>query len=126
MEHEMIDEYNKKGEKLGIIDKAVAHEKGILHKAVHVWVVNKNGEILIQHRCAQKKLYPNYWDCSFAGHIGAGESSIDAVLREGSEEIGIKVDTNNLEFIGTVKEMLNYENIKSNEFVDIYLLKQDF
>lgn len=123
---EIIDEYNSRGEKIGVIDKDIAHEKGLWHKSVHVWLINSNNEILLQYRCAEKKLYPNTWDCSFAGHISTGESSIQAVQREGKEEIGIDVDLDNLTFILTNREKLKYESINSNEFVDIFILKQDF
>lgn len=126
MEYEMIDKYNKRGEKIGIVDKADAHKKGLWHRSVHVWVINDNNEILLQYRCKDKKLYPDTWDCSFAGHVGAKESSIDAVLREGKEEIGIDVDLDNLEYILTNRENLVYDDINSNEFVDIYILRQNF
>lgn len=125
MEHEIIDQYNKRGEKIGVIDKAVAHKKGLIHKSVHVWIINDNNEILLQQRCSDKKLYPNKWDCSFAGHIGAGESSIEGAIREGKEELGIDIDLNKLEFIMTNREILKYKDINSDEFVDIYILKQD-
>lgn len=125
MEHEIIDEYNHIGEKIGKVDKQIAHKKGLWHKAIHVWILNDKNEILLQYRCAEKKLYPNTWDCSFAGHIGAGESSIEAVLREGKEELGIDVDLEKLEYILTNREEVKYEQIQSNEFVDIYILRQN-
>lgn len=125
MEHEMIDEYNHRGERIGVIDKEVAHKKGLWHKSVHVWILNYKNEILLQYRCAEKKLYPDIWDCSFAGHIGVGESSIDAVIREGKEELGININLENLNYILTNRENLKYEQINSNEFVDIYILRQN-
>lgn len=126
MAKEMIDEYNYRGEKIGIVDKDVAHGKGLWHKSVHVWLINDKNEILLQYRCAEKKLYPNTWDCSFAGHISAGEDSIQAVLREGKEEIGIDVDLDNLNLILTNRECIKYEDIDSREFVDIFILRQNY
>ena len=126
MEHEIIDEYNLRGEKIGVVDKSIAHEKGLWHKSIHVWIINSKNQILLQYRCKDKNLYPDTWDCSFAGHITTGEDSIQSVLREGKEEIGIDVDLDKLEYIMTNKESLNYENIKSNEFVDVFMLRQDF
>ena len=125
MKHEMIDEYNTRGEKIGIVDKAVAHEKGLWHKSVHVWIINDKNEILLQYRSAEKDLYPNTWDCSFAGHIDAGESSIEAVLREGKEELDIDVNLENLQYVFTNREMFQYGQVNSNEFVDIYILRQN-
>lgn len=125
MEKEMIDEYNYRGEKIGVVDKDIAHKKGLWHKSVHVWILNDKNQILLQYRCAEKKLYPNTWDCSFAGHISAGESSIQAAQREGKEEIGIDVDLDKLNFILTNRECIKYEDINSNEFVDIFVLRQN-
>lgn len=125
MEHEIIDEYNLIGEKIGVVDKEIAHKKGLWHKAIHVWILNDKNEILLQYRCAEKKLYPNTWDCSFAGHIGVGEASVHAVVREGKEELGIDVDLEKLEYVLTNREKTKYEQIQSNEFVDIYILRQN-
>lgn len=125
MEHEMIDQYNMRGEKIGVVDKMIAHRDGLWHKSVHVWIINENGEVLLQYRCSDKSLYPDTWDASFAGHIGAGESSIEAVIREGKEELGIDVDLEKLEYIFTNKEILVYNDIDSREYVDIFILRQD-
>jgi len=126
MEHEMIDHLNEKtGEVIGVIDKAVAHRDGLWHKSVHVWVVNDNNQILLQQRCAKKKFFPNVWDVSFAGHVGAGEDAITSAIREGEEELGINLDTDKMKYLFTNKEKLSYDTIQSNEFVEIYLLMQN-
>ena len=125
MKQEMIDEYNKIGEKIGVVDKEIAHRDGLWHKTIHVWIINDKNEVLLQYRCADKKLYPNMWDTSFAGHIDAGESSIQAVIREGKEELGIDVDLEKLEFIMTMVEKVKYEQIVSNEFMDVFVLRQN-
>ena len=125
MKGEIIDEYNHMGEKIGTVDKEVAHKKGLWHKSVHVWILNNENRILIQKRCTDKKLYPNTWDASFAGHINAGENSIEALIREGKEELGIDVKIENLNYIFTNREELKYMNIESREFVDIYILRQN-
>ena len=40
MKKEMIDEYNRLGEKIGIVDKEIAHRDGLWHKAIHVLIIN--------------------------------------------------------------------------------------
>ncbi len=105
MEHEMIDQLNEEtGEVIGIVDKDIAHRDGLWHKSVHVWIVNDKNQILLQQRCAEKKFYPNVWDSSFAGHVGAGEDSITSAIREGEEELGIQVDINKMNYLFTYKE----------------------
>lgn len=126
MEHELLDMYDRFNIKRGTVYKDAAHRNGTWHKSVHVWVINDNNEVLLQKRCAQKSFFPNVWDCSFAGHVGARECSIDAVLREGKEEIGIDVDLDKLDYVFTNKEVLVDGNILSREFVDVYILRQNF
>ncbi len=46
---------------------------------VHVWCVNPHtGEMIVQKRAPDKLTNPNCWDISCAGHIEAGETSIQA------------------------------------------------
>jgi len=65
------------------------HEKGLLHRAVHVFVVNRHGELLIQKRSRFKDAHPEVWDSSVAGHLDSGEDYAAAAMRELEEEMGI-------------------------------------
>ena len=125
MKIEIIDHLDEKRNVLGTIDKITAHKKGLWHSAVRVWMLNDYNQILLQKRCADKDFFPNVWDASFAGHVSAGEDSITTVVREGYEELGINIDLLKMEYLFTNKEQLVYKDIESNEFVDVYLLKQN-
>lgn len=122
MEHELIDWYDEKGNHKGVIDKAIAHKNGLWHKSVHVWIINDKSKILMQKRCQSKKFFPSFWDCSFSGHVGAGESSLVGALREGQEEIGLKLSKKDLKFAFTIKEEFKWNDIISREFVDVYVV----
>jgi 16S rRNA (adenine1518-N6/adenine1519-N6)-dimethyltransferase len=65
------------------------HEKNLLHRAVHVFVVNRHGELLLQKRSRFKDAHPGVWDSSVAGHLDAGEDYPAAALRELEEEMGV-------------------------------------
>ena len=52
-----------------------------------------NGEILLQQRSHKKIIHPLLWDVSTAGHIDAGESFLEAALRETKEENWISSKT---------------------------------
>jgi isopentenyl-diphosphate Delta-isomerase len=65
------------------------HEKGLLHRAVHVFVFNTAGEIFIQRRSAAKDRHPLKLDSSAAGHVDPGESYEITAQRELEEELGI-------------------------------------
>ena len=122
---EIIDELNEKGEVIGAIDKDIAHREGRLHRSIHLWIINDEGEILLQRRCADKKLYPNTWDVSVGGHVSTKENSVDAVFREAKEELGVDLDIENVEYFGTVPERLKYDDIDSNELVDVFIARQN-
>ena len=104
--------------------KSEAHKNGWLHPTVHIWFYTDEGEILIQKRAKDKSSFPDLWDVSVAGHIGAGEEVINAAIRQVEEEIALSVDANDLNKIGVFKE--NFEHgteYKDNEIHHIYLCK---
>jgi isopentenyldiphosphate isomerase len=101
---EYIDVLTEEGKPIGqSVPRSEVHAKGLWHQAVHVWIINSKGEILIQKRSAIKESSPGLWDISAAGHMSAGESVLEAVHKEISEELGIKISSDDLIEIGVVK-----------------------
>ena len=89
---EYIDILNENGELTGEIrTKREVHELGLWHRAVHIWILNPKGELLLQQRAEQKENYGGYWDISAAGHVSAEETSIESALREIEEELGVEI-----------------------------------
>ncbi len=125
---EYLDILDNKGNKTGETKSyEEAHEKGHIHKAVHVWIMNSNREILIQKRQKNKKAYPGYWDISAAGHISAGQTSLEAAQRETEEELGINFPESDFKYLFSLEEhiILNNGTYINNEFQDIFLVKED-
>jgi 16S rRNA (adenine1518-N6/adenine1519-N6)-dimethyltransferase len=73
-------------------DRATIHRKNMLHRAVHILLVNNRGELLLQKRSYRKDRFPGCWDSSASGHVDAGESYVDCAARELEEEIGAKAN----------------------------------
>jgi len=67
------------------------HAQGWLHRAVHVLVFNRAGEVFLQKRSMNKDMSPGLWDSSCSGHLDAGEDYDAAAGRELQEEIGLKL-----------------------------------
>lgn len=125
---EYVDIYTRLGEKTGeVVEKTKAHELGLYHKAVHVWIVNSKGEVLIQRRNANKKVFPNMLDISFAGHISSGETTMEALLREGKEELGLDINKDCLEYLFSYrKEFVIVPNkFFENEIDEVFLYLKD-
>jgi len=68
--------------------REVVHAEGLLHRAVHVFLFNKRGEVFLQKRSRLKDTHPGKWDSSAAGHLDAGEDYDAAARRELAEELG--------------------------------------
>ena len=63
--------------------------KGEYHLVVHIWVRDSNGKFLITRRAEDKKPFPGCWECT-GGSALAGETSMEAALRETLEETGLQ------------------------------------
>lgn len=120
---ELLDIYDEKGKKLGFTaTRKEAHEKGYWHKIACVFVVNDDGNVILQRRSMLKESNPNGWTVSASGHIDAGEDDYTGALRELEEEIGIKAKKDDLKYIGTVFENYTTNLMKTTHISDIYVL----
>lgn len=85
---------------IGSAPYSEVHAKNLRHRIVHVFVINKKQEFLLQLRSQKKSTYPGFWTMSIGGHVSAGEDYIDAAIREGKEELGLIFPQNDLTFHG--------------------------
>lgn len=67
------------------------------HIVVEIFVIHKDGSILLMQRDYSKPGYPGLWESSAGGSVLKGESTIDGAKRELFEETGISVSDNELE-----------------------------
>ena len=122
---DILDEQgNKTGESRPYLE---AHEKGLIHSAVHVWIVNSKNEILIQKREKNRRFFPGHWDISSAGHVSAGQTSLEAGIREVKEELGLDIPTSKFTLICTLwtDSILNAGAFINKEFNPVYVVKAD-
>lgn len=121
MADELIDIYDENMNHLGTAMKSQAHREGLWHKAFHCWILS-HGKVWFQLRGKEKALYPNLLDVSSAGHLQAGETAKDGI-REIEEELGLKVDFNNLTKLFTAKIARDDCGICNREFCPTYVLE---
>ncbi|EGG14515.1 hypothetical protein DFA_12291 [Cavenderia fasciculata] len=126
---EYIDVMNEDGTPTGTsLPRSEIHRLGIWHKVIHVWLVDCNGDVLIQQRAANKESFASMWDISCAGHIEAGMNSRDSAIKELSEELSVHLNNQEqLEYLFTSKKKFVLHNGKylDNEIADVYLLTYD-
>ena len=97
---EYFDVLNKYGEFTNkIATREECHKNGYWHRAVYGFIINKNGDVLLQKRSANKKLWPNLWDITAGGHVVAGELGEQALIREVKEELDIDITENEVKYL---------------------------
>ena len=74
---------------IGRATRGEIHHKNLMHRAVHIFVFNFDGEIYVQRRSALKDRHSLKLDSSAAGHVDPGESYEQTASRELQEELGI-------------------------------------
>lgn len=66
-----------------------ANQSEAHHDVVAAALVRDN-KVLLCHRHPERRWYPNLWDVP-GGHIEPGEASLDALVRELREELGVGI-----------------------------------
>lgn len=79
---------NEQDEPVGTMEKLEAHQKGLLHRAFSVFVVNSNGEMLLQQRAQDKYHSGGLWTNTCCSHPLPGEDIVTASHRRLVEEMG--------------------------------------
>lgn len=106
-------------------ERELMHARGIWHREVALWIMNEQGNILLQKRAADKKLHPNKWGIC-AGHVDAGETVDEAMIRELEEELGLRVSLDELDFMFISKEQSEFPSGRKNYvFYYAYFLRTD-
>lgn len=82
---------------VGSMSKAECHDgEGVLHRAFSLFIFNPRGELLLQQRSSDKRLWPLYWSNSCCSHPRLGESMELATRRRLTQELGVVAE---LEFV---------------------------
>ena len=86
---EIFDVVNERDEVIGQQTRPEVHRLGLRHRAVHVLVFNRHGDLFLQKRSMAKDRHPGTWDSSASGHLDHGEDYDACAVRELREEIGL-------------------------------------
>src|SRR6266403_4721632 len=91
MAEEIFDVVNERDEVIGKRPRSEVHRLGLMHRATHVLVFNKRGQVFLQKRSVKKDRQPGLWDSSASGHVDSGENYDACVVRELQEELGLEL-----------------------------------
>ena len=79
---------------IGYMEKIEAHQKGLLHRAISVFILNEREEMLIQRRALSKYHTPGIWSNTACSHPRKNETVMQAADRRLFEEMGMKTTLN--------------------------------
>lgn len=85
-----------------------------LHPVIHIHIIDRFSRIYLQKRSMRKDIQPGKWDTAVGGHVSYGESLLEAVFREASEELGF------IEFNPVYLETYEFESQIEKEMVNIF------
>jgi len=119
---EYVDIIDESGKRIRSVSKKEAHEKGLFHKCVVAEVIDSHGRWLLTKQASDRQDAGQFVS-PVGGHISAGETEENALLREAGEELGIADFT--FKHIGEV--LFNREIIgrKENHMFILYEIYSD-
>jgi 16S rRNA (adenine1518-N6/adenine1519-N6)-dimethyltransferase len=115
---EIFDVVDEQDQVIGQQPRGVVHHENLRHRAVHILVFNRKGELFLQRRSRWKDAHPRQWDSSAAGHVNAGDTYEETAPRELREELGVSAP---LTPSGEVPACRN----TGWEFVKIFIARHD-
>ena len=117
---ELWDIYDKNRKKTGKVVERGKYEfkEDEYHIVVEGIIINSKKQILITKRSANKK-FGLMWEFN-GGSVLSGETSLDGIIRELNEELGICLSKKEAVFFKSIKR-----NNSISDFKDIWLFKKD-
>ena len=118
---ELWDIYDKNRNKTGRFAERGVYEfkEGEYHLVTVALIINSKKEILITKRSENKKAEPLKWELT-GGGVQAGESSLQGIIRETSEEIGMKFRPEDATLLKEIRK-----DKTPADFKDLWLFKND-
>ncbi len=114
----LVDESDRQ---VGVMEKMLAHQNAVLHRAFSIFILNSNNEMLLQKRASGKYHSPGLWTNACCSHPAPGEDIMNAANRRLFEEMGFNTPLQKiLEF--TYKAVFD-NGLTEHEFDHVFLGK---
>ena len=108
----LVDEDNNE---IGHLDKGACHDgDGVLHRAFSIFIFSDTGELLLQQRSPEKRLWPEFWSNSCCSHPRRGEEMDTALKRRLNDELGMRSE---LHFLYTFSYHVPFGDVGSEREV---------
>ena len=119
---EIFDTVDESDKVIGTLPRSEIHRRKLRHRAIHIFWLRPDGKLALQRRSYAKDNSPGLLSSSCAGHVDSGETYLIAAVRELEEELGVKVNPEQLREIDYAPAHAHL----GQEFVRSYLLQGEF
>lgn len=125
LKHSVLEEWfpvvDEDGNTIGKALRSVCHDgkSMLLHPVIHLHLFNTKGELYLQKRAKTKDIQPGKWDTSVGGHVSPGETTLESLIREASEELGLN------DFEPIFKGKYIWESSRERELVNSFFAVSD-
>ncbi|MBW3538013.1 NUDIX domain-containing protein [Candidatus Parcubacteria bacterium] len=121
---ELLDLVDSQDQVIGTITRSkfqavIANPPGYI-RASEAFIMNRQGQLWVPRRTADKTIAPNGLDFSCAEHVQSGETYLEAMMRGFAEELNMLIQAEDLE----LKQILKPEP-KQPMFRAIYVHRSD-
>jgi len=100
----LVDEHDHA---VGFMEKMEVHRRGLLHRAISVFIFDGTGRLLLQQRAFHKYHSGALWTNTCCSHPFPGESAPAAAKRRLKEEMGLSIP---LDFLFTFRYRASLDN----------------
>ncbi|MCH5350332.1 MAG: NUDIX domain-containing protein [Oscillospiraceae bacterium] len=126
---ETFDVYDKNRLKTGrTLVRGEQNGDDYLRLVVHICIINRKGEMLIQQRQSSRHSWADMWDVSVGGGVLSGETPCQAAEREAAEELGLKIDFSGMRPAFTVNFVHGFDDyfiVRSDPDISSLKLQQE-
>jgi len=105
---------SEKNEVIKTADTTDIHKNNLLHRSVHVIIVDSKGRFFCRKINSASPLYANYWSTATGAHVLANHNTLETAYSSIKDMLGIHTD---LKFIGDIHISDNVENEISSTYI---------
>lgn len=98
---------NEDDKVIDVLPSKEIHQKGLLHRAMHILVLNGHGQIYARKRSQHLELYPGVWTSSVGEHVFENETYEQTAARAAKEFLGLETPCN---MVNKIRVQDNIEN----------------
>ncbi|MGZ3900654.1 MAG: isopentenyl-diphosphate Delta-isomerase [Bacteroidia bacterium] len=124
MQEEQVILVDEQDVQTGTCNKLLAHQTGLLHRAISVFIFNSEKKMLLQRRAITKYHSGGLWTNACCSHPRPGEDTLKAAQRRLKEEMGINEDHLFFMFTFIYKAKLDNE-LTEHELDHVFIGKTD-